>query len=34
VYHGWNLVELVQEKSSLDEIFARLSNKKPVAVYE
>lgn len=34
VQYGWNLVELVQEKSSLDEIFARLSNKKPVAVYE
>lgn len=34
VQHGWDLVELVHEKSSLDEIFAQLSNKKRVVVYE
>lgn len=34
VQHGWELVELVHEKSSLDEIFAQLSNKKRVVVYE
>lgn len=34
VHYGWNLVELVHEKSSLDEIFAQLSNKKNEPVYE
>lgn len=34
VQHEWDLVELVHEKSSLDEIFAQLSNKKRVVVYE
>lgn len=34
VQHGWDLVELVQEKSSLEEIFAQLSNKKREVAYE